>query len=72
MAERVEREVSANRQRFSLSGCGRYGNRMKRPSRFFWFDLVRAFFAHEVKHNQVVSNIVMAKLLAGLTVDDNL
>ncbi|MFA0755837.1 MAG: hypothetical protein YPKNTGVA_001346, partial [Candidatus Fervidibacter sp.] len=25
--------------------------------RFFWFDLVRAFFAHEVKHNQVVANI---------------
>jgi len=38
--------------------------------RFFWFDLVRAFFAHEVKHNQVVANIVMAKLLAGLTVDE--
>jgi hypothetical protein len=38
--------------------------------RFFWFDLVRAFFAHEIKHNQVVANIVMAKLLAGLTVDE--
>jgi hypothetical protein len=60
----------ANRQRFSLSGCGRDGNRLKRPSEFFWFDLVCAFFAHEVKHNQVVANIVMAKLLAGLTVDE--
>ena len=37
--------------------------------RFFWFDLVCAFFAHEVKHNQVVANIVMAKLLANLKVD---
>jgi tetratricopeptide (TPR) repeat protein len=34
-----------------------------------WFDLVCVFFAHEVKHNQVVANIVMAKLLAGLQVD---
>jgi tetratricopeptide (TPR) repeat protein len=38
--------------------------------RFFWFDLVCAFFAHEIKHNQCVANIVMAKLLAGLTVDE--
>jgi hypothetical protein len=38
--------------------------------RFFWFDLVCAFFAHEVKHNQVVANIVMAKLLADLPVDE--
>jgi len=36
----------------------------------FWFDLVCAFFVYEVKHNQVVANIVMAKLLAGLTVDE--
>jgi hypothetical protein len=38
--------------------------------RFFWFDLVCAFFAHEVKHNQAVANIVMAKLLADLPVDE--
>jgi tetratricopeptide (TPR) repeat protein len=31
-----------------------------------WFDLVCAFFAHEVKHNQAVANILTAKLLAGL------
>jgi len=37
--------------------------------RVSWFDLVCVFFAHEVKHNQVVANIVMAKLLAGLQVD---
>ena len=37
--------------------------------RVFWFDLVCAFFAHEVKHNQVVANIVKVNLLAGLTVD---
>jgi hypothetical protein len=37
--------------------------------RVFWFDLVCAFFAHEVKHNQVVANIVTVNLLAGLTVD---
>jgi tetratricopeptide (TPR) repeat protein len=36
----------------------------------FWFDLVCAFFAHEIKHNQVVANIVMAKLLADLKVDE--
>jgi len=38
--------------------------------RVFWFDLVCAFFAYEIKHNQIVANIVMAKLLAGLTVDE--
>jgi hypothetical protein len=31
-----------------------------------WFDLVCAFFAHEVKHNQAVANILTAKLLADL------
>jgi len=60
----------ANRQRFSLSGCERDGNRPEETERVFWFDLVCAFFAHEIKHNQVVANIVMAKLLAGLTVDE--
>jgi tetratricopeptide (TPR) repeat protein len=34
--------------------------------RVSWFDLVCAFFAHEVKHNQAVVNILTAKLLAGL------
>jgi hypothetical protein len=42
----------------------------KENKQVFWFDLVCAFFAHEVKHNQVVANIVMAKLLAGLTLDE--
>jgi tetratricopeptide (TPR) repeat protein len=37
--------------------------------RVSWFDLVCAFFAHEVKHNDVVFRIVTAKLLAGLEVD---
>ncbi|MFA0749500.1 P-loop domain-containing protein, partial [Fervidibacter sp.] len=38
--------------------------------RFFWFDLVCALFAHEVKHNKAVANIVMAKLLENLKVDE--
>ena len=41
----------------------------KETEQVFWFDLVCAFFAQEVKHNQVVANIVIANLLADLTMD---
>jgi hypothetical protein len=38
----------------------------KETKQVFWFNLVRDFFAHEIKHNQRVANIVMMKLLAEL------